>query len=369
MTETPVVLRPAILAQAAYQQGKPAGPNDVKLSSNELPFAPLPSVLAAVRAADALNRYPDATAARLRGALATRFDVAADQVLVGAGSVALLYAAALAAAGPGDEIVYAWNSFEAYPGMVTVTGATSVQVPLRPDATHDLDAMAEAITDRTRLVILCTPNNPTGPVIAHDDLVAFLDRVRDDLLVLVDEAYVEFVTDRGAADASKLLGTYRNMIMARTFSKAWGLAGLRVGYLIGDAQVIRGIRSATIPLSTTGQAEAAALAALEASDEAARRVTEVTVRRNELSRALRDQGWDIPDSQANFVWLATRERTAEADSILREHGIIARPYESVGIRVTIGDDASVVRILTATAAVIDRYPYLRRDQSGLPEYA
>ncbi|MGO2110524.1 MAG: histidinol-phosphate transaminase [Pseudoclavibacter sp.] len=363
MTDSPVRLRPEILAQVAYQQGKPAGPNDAKLSSNELPFEPLPSVLAAVRSADTINRYPDASAARLRGALGARFGVESDQVLVGAGSVALLYAVALAAAGPDDEIVYAWNSFEAYPGMVTVTGATSVQVPLRADATHDLDAIEQAITDRTRLVILCTPNNPTGPVIRHDDLVAFLDRVRDDLLVLVDEAYVEFVTDRDAADASKLLGRYPNMILARTFSKAWGLAGLRVGYLIGDRAVIAGIRPATIPLSTTAQAEAAALAALEAADEAAKRVAEITVRRDELVRALRDQGWGVPDSQANFLWLATRERTAEADEILREHGIIARPYAGVGTRITIGDDATVGRILAAAAAILDRYPYLRGDET------
>lgn len=364
MSESPVVLRPEILAQVAYQQGKPAGPNDVKLSSNELPFEPLPSVLAAVHAADALNLYPDASAGRLRAALGERYGVGADQVFIGSGSVALLYAAALAAAGPGDEIVYAWRSFEAYPGIVTVTGATGVQVPLRADGSHDVEAITDAITDRTRLVILCSPNNPTGTTIPHERLVQFLDEVRDDLLVIADEAYVEFVTERDAADASKLLGTYPNLVMARTFSKAWGLAGLRVGYLIGDPAVIAGLRPAGIPLSVTAQAEAAALAALEAADETTKRVAEVTVRRDEMVRALRDQGWDIPRTQANFLWLPTRERTLDADAILREHGIVARPFAGDGIRITIGDDATVSRVVAAAAAIIERYPYLRPNEEG-----
>lgn len=361
MIESPVALRPEILAQAAYQQGKPAGPDAIKLSSNETPFAPLPSVLAAVRAADEFNRYPDATAGRLRVALARRYGVEADQVLIGNGSVALLYQAVLAAAGPADEVLYSWRSFEAYPGMVALAGATSVHANLTADGAVDLEALEAAITDRTRLVVVCTPNNPTGGTVSHEALVAFLDRVREDLLVVVDEAYVEFVTDRSAADASKLLGDYRNLVLARTFSKAWGLAGLRVGYVIGDAAVIAALAPAGIPLSVTAQAEAAALAALDEADEATRRVAEITVRRDEIIRALRDQGWGVPTSQANFFWLPTRERTVEADEILREHGIIARPFPGDGIRVSIGDDASVGRVLAAAGAVIDRFPYLRRD--------
>ena len=364
MSEPTVNLRPEILAQAAYQQGRPAGPNDAKLSSNELPFPPLPSVLDAVRAADAINLYPDASAARLRAALGERYGVTADQVLIGSGSVALLYQAALAAASVGDEVVYAWRSFEAYPGIVTVTGATSVQVPLRADGTHDLDAMAAAVTERTRLVIVCTPNNPTGTVVPHDELVRFLDGLRDDLLVIVDEAYVEFVTDRSAADASKLLDRYPNLVVARTFSKAYGLAALRVGYLIGRAEVIAALRPAGIPLSVTAQAESAALAALAAADETLARVAEVAVRRDEMARALRDQGWNVPESQANFVWLPTRERTVDADGILRDHGIIARAFPGDGIRITIGSDATIAPVLAGAAAVLDRYPYLRAADAG-----
>lgn len=361
MSESPVALRPEILAQGAYRQGKPAGPNDAKLSSNELPFPPLPAVLDAIRGADAINRYPDASAARLRAALGERYGVSPEHVLIGSGSVALLYQAALAAATVGDEIVYPWRSFEAYPGMVTLTGATGVPVALNPDGTHDLAAIAEAITDRTRLVLLCTPNNPTGTVFSQRDLVAFLDAVRDDLLVIVDEAYVEFVTDRTAADASKLLGDYPNLVVARTFSKAHGLAALRVGYLLGDPAVLAGLRPAGIPLSVTAQAEAGALAALEASSETADRVAEIAVRRDEMSRALRDQGWRVPMSQANFLWLPTGERTGEADAVLREFGVIARPFAGDGIRISIGDDASVTPVLAGAASILDRFPELRAE--------
>ena len=362
MSEPSVVLRPEILAEVAYQQGKPAAPGDRKLSSNELPFPPLPSVVAAIRDAADYHRYPDATAATLREALGDRYGVDPAGVLIGAGSVALLYQAALAAASTGDEIVYPWRSFEAYPSIVTLTGATGVPVPLRADGTTDLTAIEDAITNRTRLVLLCTPNNPTGTTLGHDELLGFLSRVRDDLLVIVDEAYVEFVTDRRAADASKLLAGHPNVVLARTFSKAYGLASLRVGYLIGEPAVLAALRPAGIPLSVTAQAVAGALAALDEGEETARRVAEITVRRDELRRAMLDQGWPIPASQANFLWLPTLERTGEADEVLRAHGIIARPFAGDGIRISIGDDGSVSPILAATSAILERYPYLRADQ-------
>lgn len=360
MSDASVVLRPEILAQAAYQQGRPAQEGALKLSSNELPFPPLPSVVAAVRAAAELNRYPDATAAALRELLAARYDVTAEQVLIGAGSVALLYQAALAAAGAGDEIVYPWRSFEAYPGIVAVTGATGVPVPLRSDGSHDLAALEQAITPRTRLLLLCSPNNPTGTVIGQRELEELLGRLRRDLLIILDEAYVEFVTDREAADGARLLAAHPGLVIARTFSKAYGLASLRIGYLIGQAQVIAGLRPAGIPLSVTAQAQAGAVAALAESEENARRVAEITVRRDELARALRDQGWPLPRSQANFLWLPTGERTEQADAILRQHGVVARPFNSDGIRVTVGDDDSVAQVLSAAWAVLERFPYLRR---------
>lgn len=365
MTRPTVKLRPEIVAQTAYRQGRPAAATDFKLSSNELPFPPLPAVVEAVAAADAYHRYPDATARRLREAIAERFDVSPDQVLIGSGSVALLYQAALAAAGSGDEIVYPWRSFEAYPGMVALTGATGVQVPLRDDGSLDLDAMADAITDRTRLVIVCTPNNPTGPVVGHGELEGFLDRVPDDVLVVIDEAYTEFVTDRRAADGSRLLAEHANVVVARTFSKAYGLAALRVGYLVGRAENIAALHPAGIPLSVTAQAEAAALAALGEVDEIGRRIAEITVRRDEIARALADQGWRLPVSQANFVWLPTGAHTGEAEQTFRDHGLVVRAFAGDGVRVSIGEDGAVGPILKSAAAILARFPELKHTKESV----
>jgi len=354
-----VRLRPEILAQAAYQQGKPARANDFKLSSNELPFAPTPRVLDAVAGVSEYNRYPDASARVVRERLAERFGVSPDEVLIGNGSVSLLYQAVLATSGPGDEVVYPWRSFEAYPGMAVVAGATSVQVPLTAGHALDLDAMADAVTERTRLVIVCTPNNPTGTTVQQADLDAFLDRIPSDVLVIVDEAYAEFVTTPGAVDATAYLGKRPNVILARTFSKAWGLAGLRIGYFIGDATVLQALRTAGIPLSVTGVAQAAALAALDDEPVIRERVAEIVERRGEIQAALREQGWDVPDSDANFVWLPTGERTAEIEGVFREHGVIVRALGD-GIRVSIGEAEATDPLLAAAAEAIGRFPELAR---------
>ena len=213
-----VRLRPEIAALPPYRQGRPAPADGFKLSSNENPFDPLPSVVEAVSAsAKHVNRYPDASALPLREALAARFGVSADEVLVGAGSVSLLAQFIAAAAGPGDEVVYSWRSFEAYPGLVAVAGATSVTVPNRPDHRHDLEAMAAAITDRTRVAIVCSPNNPTGTIVTAAEFDAFMAAVPDDLLVLLDEAYIEFVRDEPAVDGRSLIGRYPNLVVLRTF--------------------------------------------------------------------------------------------------------------------------------------------------------
>src|SRR5690606_28284740 len=174
MSDIPVRIRPEIAALAPYRQGKQAGANAFKLSSNENPFEPLPSVVAAMREATPVNRYPDATATALRERLAARYDVGVDEVHVAAGSVSILYQLVLGAATVGDEVVYAWRSFEAYPALPLVAGATGVPVPLGPGARHDLDAMADAVTDRTRAIIVCTPNNPTGPIVTRAEFAAFV---------------------------------------------------------------------------------------------------------------------------------------------------------------------------------------------------
>ena len=233
-TTTHVRLRPEIAALPPYRQGRPAPENGFKLSSNENPWGPVPEVERAIAAAAAeVNRYPDATALSLRERLAERWAVSPDEVLVGAGSVSLLAQFVLAAAQPGDEVIYSWRSFEAYPGLVTVAGATSVQVPNRPDHGHDLDAMADAVTERTRVVIVCSPNNPTGVAVTREEFVRFMERVPADRLVILDEAYAEFVRDDAAVDGSELTGRYPNLVVLRTFSKAYGRAGVRVGYATG----------------------------------------------------------------------------------------------------------------------------------------
>lgn len=362
--DVPVKLRAEILAQRPYKQGKPAPADSFKLSSNELPFEPLERVVNAVRESAQFNRYPDAGATSVREALAEHYGLTVDQVIVGAGSVSLLYQAVQAAAGPGDEVLYAWRSFEAYPGMVTVAGAKSVQVPLLADGRHDLDGMLEAITDRTRLVIVCSPNNPTGPAVRQDEFERFLAKVPNDVLVIADEAYIEFVTDQAALNATRLLADHANLVVARTFSKAYGLAGLRVGYMMGDPRVLSAFHTTAIPFLISAQGQAAALAVMQEADAVRRRVNEITVRRDEVRRALLDQGWPVPETQANFVYLPCGELTERVAEMLREGGIIARAYPGDGIRITIGEEASVTPLLAACWRIIERYPYLRSDESS-----
>lgn len=351
-----VRLRPEILATPPYRQGKPAATDAFKLSSNENPFPPLPGVLDAIAASSNVNRYPDAAATALRERLAAQHGVTPNEVHVGSGSVALLAQFIQAAAGPGDEILYTWRSFEAYPGLVTVAGATSVQVPDTAEGRHDLDAMLAAITDRTRAVIVCSPNNPTGPVVTTDEFLRFMAAVPDTVLVLLDEAYAEFVRDESAVNGLALLGRFPNLVILRTFSKAYGLAGLRVGWAIGPEPILDAARATAIPLSVTGVAQAAAIASLDRSDELMARVDVIVERRNAVVSALRAQGWAIPETQSNFVWLATGEQTEAAAATLVEHGIVARPFVGSGIRISIGEAESVDKLLSAAEWIVQHLP-------------
>ncbi|MFC9560980.1 histidinol-phosphate transaminase [Agromyces sp. NPDC056965] len=354
-----VRLRPEIAALPPYRQGRPAPADGFKLSSNENPFGPLPSVVDVVAAAaHDINRYPDATALALRERLAERFGVTADEVLVGAGSVALLAQFILAAAAPGDEVVYSWRSFEAYPGLVTVAGATSVMVPNRADHGHDLDAMADAITDRTRVVIVCSPNNPTGVVVTAAEFEAFMARVPADRLVLLDEAYAEFVRGDGSAvdavDGSTLIGRYPNLVVLRTFSKAYGLAGLRVGYAIGPVELLDAARATAIPLGVTAAAASAAIASLEpvAEAELLERVGAIADRRDRVHAALVAQGWPVPTARSNFVWLPAGDATAAVAERLFDAGIVTRAFAPDGIRISIGEEESVEILLTILGELV-----------------
>ena len=346
-----VRLRPEIVSLPAYKQGRPASADAFKLSSNENPFPPHPAVLAAIRDLD-INRYPDATALTVRERLAERHGVTPDEVIVGAGSVALLAQLITAAATVGDEVVFAWRSFEAYPGLVTVAGATSVRVPLTDDARHDLPAMVAAVTERTRVVIVCTPNNPTGTVVTADEFEAFMAAVPNDLLVILDEAYAEFIDDPAAVDGATLARRYPNLVVLRTFSKAYGLAGLRVGYAIGPVAVLDAARSTAIPLSVTEAAQRAVLAAMEVEPELLERVRDLARRRDEVQAALLAQGWPLPVSQGNFVWLPTGPATAAAGDTLAAAGIVARVFPPEGIRVSIGEAESVESLLAAASEVV-----------------
>ena len=347
----PVTLRPEISALAPYRQGRPAPADAFKLSSNESPFPPLPSVLAAI-AGSSYNRYPDGSAAVLSTRLAERHGVTVDQVHAGAGSVSILSQLVQAAAATGDEVVYAWRSFEAYPGIVMVSGATSVQIPNRPDGGHDLDAMAAAINDSTRVVIVCSPNNPTSVAVTEAEFEMFMARVPDTLLVILDEAYHEFVTDPRAVDGIPLLERYPNLVVLRTFSKAYGLAGLRIGYAVGPAYILDAARSAAIPLSVTEPAQRAALAALDAEDELLAQVEVLNARRERIRAGLLEQGWQIPEPQGNFVWLPTGASTAAAAEQLEAGGIVGRVFVPEGIRVTIGEEESVEKLLRVAAEVV-----------------
>lgn len=348
----PVRLRPEIAALPPYRQGRQADADAYKLSSNENPFDPLPAVLDVLRASLDVNRYPDAAANRLREVLARRFGVSVDEVHVGAGSVSLLSQFLLAAAQVGDEVLYAWRSFEAYPGLVTVTGATSVQVPNRPDGSHDLDAMADAVTDRTRVVIVCTPNNPTGEIVTGEAFERFMARVPESVLVILDEAYAEFVTDPHAVNGESLTERHPNLVVLRTFSKAYGLAGLRVGYAIGPAYVLDAARSTAIPLSVTALGQEAAIASLEHEKELLARVEGIARLRDEIWQALADQGWELPRAQGNFIWLPTGDATAHAAQVFESHGCIVRAFAPEGLRISIGEASSVEKLLAAAQEVV-----------------
>ncbi|PXA72188.1 histidinol-phosphate transaminase [Cryobacterium arcticum] len=351
-----VRLRPEIVALPAYRQGKAADAAAFKLSSNENPFDPLPGVVEAVNAVSTFNRYPDASALALRERLAARFGLTADEVHIGAGSVALLAQLIQAAAGPGDEVLYSWRSFEAYPSLVTVSGATSVRVPNRADHGHDLPAMAAKITDQTRVVIVCSPNNPTGVIVTADEFAAFMAQVPADLLVILDEAYAEFVTDPAAVNGPSLLGRYPNLVVLRTFSKAYGLAGLRVGYGLGPVGILNAARSTAIPLSVTGQGSAAALASIDAEPELLARVGVIAARRDSIRAALVDAGLAVPPSQANFIWLPLGEETAAAADTFTAAGLVVRPFHPEGIRVSIGEEESVETLLRITAEIVQDLP-------------
>jgi histidinol-phosphate aminotransferase len=334
----------------AYVAGKPSrvreGLTTYKLSSNENPYPPLPGVVeAAVTAAEQMNRYPDMGNTVLYQALSDTLEVDTGQLTLATGSVALVYQLLQAFCEPGDEVVYAWRSFEAYPIAVTAAGARNVQVPVTVDGRHDLEAMAAAITDRTKVVIVCTPNNPTGPSVTQSELDMFLSRVPEHVLVVVDEAYVEFVRMSDAVDGVATVHAHENVVSTRTFSKAYGLAGFRVGYAVAPPPIATALRAVSLPFGVSNVAQAAAVASLRAGPELLKRVDSLVAERDRVVKGMADVGVTVPEPQGNFVWLAAGERTGELAAAADELGIVVRPFAGDGARVTIGEVEANDRVI------------------------
>ena len=342
MSQTGPRLRAALDGIPTYKPGRPAQVRDgmpaYKISSNENPYPPLPSVQTVI--ADAgwqANRYPDMFATGLVSRIASRFGVPDAHIATGTGSVGVCQQVVQSVAGPGDEIVYAWRSFEAYPIIVQISGATSVRVPLTADERHDLDAMADAVTERTRLVFVCNPNNPTSTAIRREELERFLDRIPGDVLVVLDEAYREFVRDPDVPDGLQLYRDRPNLCVLRTFSKAYGLAGLRVGFGVAHEPVADALRKTAVPFGVSGIAQAAAVASLDHEDELLDRVQALVKERTRVATALADQGWPVPETEANFVWLRLGDRTDAFTAACDQAGVVVRGFSGDGCRVSIGE--------------------------------
>ena len=322
----------------------------IKLASNESSYGPLPSVIKAISdGASLLNRYPDHRGEALREAIAKKQETSAECVTVGCGSVGLLQQAYSAYVDAGDEVVYPWRSFEVHPIFSAIAQANAVTVPLRNQA-FDLDAVQKAVTAKTKLVILSTPNNPTGTVCGTDDLKNLLSGISENVVVIIDEAYLEFVTDKSVRNPVKeILPEFPNAVVFRTFSKAYGLANLRVGYAIGNSEIIGAIDKVALPFLVNGLAQTAVLASLEkeAERELWDRVGEVISERQRVYDVLTADGWPVTRSQANFLWLPLQGEAGAVFQQLESSGIVTRPFENEGIRVTIGTPDENDRFLNA----------------------
>jgi histidinol-phosphate aminotransferase len=325
----------------------------VKLASNETPFAPHPQVLEAVeRGLRTLNRYPDPAKSALRQRLSERTGVPAGRIAIGNGSCELLLAAADAMLEPGTEVVYAWPSFSIYPHMAAMSGARAVTVPLNDSGEHDLDAMAREVTVATRIVIVCNPNNPSATALAPDVIDAFVAELPRHVAVILDEAYVEFSTLQDPDESLDLLERHPNLVILRTFSKVYGLCGLRVGYSLGDERFRNAVDQVRQPFSVNALAQIAATEALGHVDELERRVEQTVIERVYLESELAERGLETTDSQANFSWVALGDR--DEDEIvtgLAERGVIVRAGKALGeagrLRVTYGTRAENDRFLAA----------------------
>ncbi len=348
------MIRPDLSTLPAYVPGS-TQPGALKLASNESSLSPLPSVRAVINDATSnLNRYPDMASGALCGKLAQWLGVDLDNVAVGNGSSAICQQLVQATCKDGDEVAYAWRSFEAYPILCKIAGAVGVGVPLKRGR-HDLKAMSDAIGERTRLVFVCNPNNPTGTTVSRDEFREFMGRVPAHVTVVLDEAYVEYNRDGESPVALEELQRYPNLAVCRTFSKAYGLAGLRLGYMVGPAELVEAVNKVGIPFGVNALAQAAGVASVEAQGELAARVDATVAERERVeaylagvapaggapaSEAGAAAGTESAEpltypSQANFVWLNAGERAEALDEALKREGVIARCFAGEGVRMTV----------------------------------
>lgn len=359
---TSIPVRPVFDTLPSYAAGKPPAPVEgltrYKLSSNENPLGPVPEVARVLAEFDAVHRYPDPLSTALRTALAGQLGVDAEDIVTGAGSLGALNQiiktfAGVNADGVQDEVIYAWRSFEAYPILIGIMGARSVQVPNLPNGAHDLDAMAAAVTDRTRLILVCTPNNPTGPAVTESQIRSFLAKVPATVPVVIDEAYFEFCAASSIPEGEEpplngldIYRDYPNVIILRTFSKAQGLAGLRVGYSISHPQITRHLRVAATPFAVSALAERAAVASIEHQEAVMARVSHIVAERERVTARLRELGYEFPGTYANFVWLPLGERTGEFVDLMNRNALSVRAFGSEGVRVSIGEIEANGRFLS-----------------------
>jgi histidinol-phosphate aminotransferase len=350
-----------------YQAGVPTGqaPEAIasgtvaQLASNESPFPPHPKVIEAIaEAAAAMHRYPDPDATLLRRRIAERYGAEPGRVAVGNGSCEILLAAAEALCEPGAEILYAWPAFSMYPYLPALTGAREIRVPLAPGEVHDLEAMATEVTAATQLLIVCNPNNPTATHIPASEIAGFCERVAPHVTIVLDEAYVEFQTDDDPDATLDLLADFPNLVVLRTFSKCYGLAGLRVGYAIGSASFRAAVDAVRQPFSVNALAQAAGAEAILHQDDVLRRVEATIAERLRVQEGLRELGLRTTDSQANFSWIDLGE--AEEEEIVA--GLAARevavrggtPLGAPGhIRVTYGLAEENDRFLAGLSELLD----------------
>ncbi|MFD0481396.1 aminotransferase class I/II-fold pyridoxal phosphate-dependent enzyme [Kineococcus sp. GCM10028916] len=352
MTSLPAA-RPRIAALPTYSRAAGAEAVRWRASSNESTVPPSPAILEAIaRTGARAHLYPTLTGDDLVTAIRGRLGVSDEQVVVGGGSLALLQLALTAYTGPGTEVVLAWRSYEAYPILIGIADAEAVRVPLDADHRHDVEAMLAAITPRTSAVIVCDPNNPTGTTLAPDRLRTVIEGVPEHVLVLLDQAYQEF--DENSIDVADLVHRHPNVLVFRTFSKAYGLAGLRAGYVVGSEETLRAVRASAPPFGLNAIAEAAALAAWSDEAHTAEIVRSVTASREAFRAGLAGLGLATPDARGNFVWLPVGERAVDLEELCVARGVSVRAFPGEGVRVTVGNLEAEAEVLAAVMEFLAR---------------